>query len=322
MLTAAKWSVAGALILPQSILLGATFPLMSAGVLRLAPRQPGRTLAALYFANSLGAAAGVLVAGFWLIALAGLPGTLVAAASLNLVVAVGTVLIVVRARQSGADETAPAVPAPDASTRPPAADAALVRLLLFASCATAIASFIYEIGWIRMLALVLGSATHSFELMLSAFILGLALGAWWIRSRADRLADPIRTLGIVQWTMGCLALATLPLYLESFDWLSVLLRTFARTDAGYTGFTIARYGICLMVMCRDFAPHDAAAHHPDPSPETAPARRSRRRPGQTPRPAFLEPLANCSKFGGRTPAVPSWNRIPFPQQTGNQRQPE
>ena len=62
------------------------------------------------------------------------------------------------------------------------------RLLLFTSFGTATASFIYEIDWIRMLALVLGSATHAFELMLSAFILGLALGAFWIRGRIDRLA--------------------------------------------------------------------------------------------------------------------------------------
>ena len=99
-----------------------------------------------------------------------------------------------------------------------------------------------------MLALVLGSATHSFELMLSAFILGLALGAWWIRSRADQVQDPLRTLGLVQWAMGGLALATLPLYVASFDWIASLLSTFARTDAGYTGFTIARYGLCLVVM--------------------------------------------------------------------------
>ena len=78
--------------------------------------------------------------------------------------------------------------------------ARLERLLLFTSMGTAVASFIYEIDWIRMLALVLGSATHSFELMLSAFILGLAFGAWWIRGRADRLRNPLRTLGLVQWT--------------------------------------------------------------------------------------------------------------------------
>ena len=61
-----------------------------------------------------------------------------------------------------------------------------------------------------MLSLVLGSATHSFELMLSAFILGLALGALWVRRRADQFADPLRALGIVQWVMGAAAMATHP----------------------------------------------------------------------------------------------------------------
>ena len=54
----AKWSLASLLILPQSILLGATFPLMASGVLRIRPAKPGRTLSLLYFCNSLGAAAG------------------------------------------------------------------------------------------------------------------------------------------------------------------------------------------------------------------------------------------------------------------------
>ena len=41
MLPVAKWGIASALILPQSVLLGATFPLMSAGVLRLEPWRTG-----------------------------------------------------------------------------------------------------------------------------------------------------------------------------------------------------------------------------------------------------------------------------------------
>jgi spermidine synthase len=249
-LTAAKWGIAGALILPQSILLGMTFPLMSAGVLRLGPGRPGRKLSLLYFSNSLGAAAGVLVAGFYLVELAGLPGTLLAAAMLNLVVAASTVCVVVTARNARASSTAGAqqslpISSPGSSE---AANRGLERLLLFTSLGTAVASFIYEIDWIRMLALVLGSATHSFELMLSAFILGLAFGAWWIRARADRLKNPLRALGIVQWMMGLLAVATLPLYIYSFEWIGVLVTTFTPSDAGYNGFTIARYALCLLVM--------------------------------------------------------------------------
>ena len=57
--TMAKWLIAALLILPQSVLLGATFPLMTAGALRRAPKRAGRTISLLYFANSLGAAGGV-----------------------------------------------------------------------------------------------------------------------------------------------------------------------------------------------------------------------------------------------------------------------
>ncbi len=249
-LIAAKWSIAAALILPQSVLLGATFPLMSAGVLRLQPVRPGRKLAILYFSNSLGAAVGVLIAGFYLVELAGLPGTILAAAMINLVVAAATICLMAAARKrtagtiSSSSRTGSSGPAMPTGTLKPG----LERLLLFTSFGTAVASFIYEIDWIRMLSLVLGSATHSFELMLSAFIFGLAVGAWWIRARADRLPDPLRTLGVVQWVMGLLALATLPLYVSSFGWIASLLTTFARNDAGYTGFTLARYALCLAIM--------------------------------------------------------------------------
>ena len=167
---------------------------------------------------------------------------------LNLVVAAATIGVIVAAPAASAAPRPSAAPSRRRSPSRRRTRGDLPRLLLFASFGTAVASFIYEIAWIRMLALVLGSATHSFELMLSAFILGLALGAWWIRSRADRLADPLRTLGLVQWIMGVLALATLPLYVRSFGWIASLLATFARTDAGYTGFTLARYALCLVIM--------------------------------------------------------------------------
>ncbi|HEY9229881.1 MAG TPA: hypothetical protein VIP11_24735, partial [Gemmatimonadaceae bacterium] len=124
----------------------------------------------------------------------------------------------------------------------------LWRMLLAVSFGTALSSFIYEIGWIRMLALVLGSATHSFELMLSAFILGLALGALWVRRRADGSASSLRFLGYVQISMGTLAILTLPVYLASFTWMVKLIAAFARTPEGYTLFSIGRYAICLGVM--------------------------------------------------------------------------
>ncbi|MDP9279880.1 MAG: spermidine synthase, partial [Gemmatimonadota bacterium] len=60
--SAVKWVLAASLILPQSILLGATFPLISAGILRRWTLRPGAVLSWLYASNSLGAAVGVLLA--------------------------------------------------------------------------------------------------------------------------------------------------------------------------------------------------------------------------------------------------------------------
>ena len=207
-----KWALAALLILPQSVLLGMTFPLMTSGYLRRVSRdgkeQSGRVLGVLYFANSIGAAVGVLVAGFYLIGAVGLPGTILAAAAINIVVG----LTVYGAARMSPDEM-------DAFgvLRPPAAESIaapppplmelpiLWRVLLAVAAGTALSSFMYEIAWVRMLSLVLGSATHSFELMLSAFILGLALGAFWVRNRADTFRDPIRALAVAQWAMGALA---------------------------------------------------------------------------------------------------------------------
>jgi predicted membrane-bound spermidine synthase len=240
--TIAKWTIASVLILPQSILLGTTFPLMSAGVVRRTPGHAGRSLSMLYFANSLGAAAGVLVAGFYLVNVAGLPGTLIAAAMVNIAVA-GIVFVALR--RAARHESAAATP-DSALATPDPARGTLWRLLLAVSFGTALSSFIYEIGWIRMLALVLGGATHSFELMLSSFILGLAVGAVWVRRRAD--AGSLAFLGVVQIAMGTLAIATLPVYMTSFGWMAHLMAAFAKTQEGYTMFTASRYVLCLAVM--------------------------------------------------------------------------
>jgi spermidine synthase len=267
-LTAVKWTIAGLLILPQSVLLGSTFPLMSSGVIRLAKSrmEPGRVLALLYFSNSLGAAAGVLLAGLWLIGQVGLPGVLVVAGFINVLIA-AFVFLLARAQERlshgelgvGSSELGVGSPelkvvrseastAPAASAELPTPNSQLSFMLLAVAFGTAVASFVYEIAWIRMLSLVLGSATHSFELMLSAFILGLALGAFWIRKHADTVSNPLRLLGKVQWMMGLLAIATLPVYLMSFDWMATVLGTVASNENGYRVFTVFRYGVSLLIM--------------------------------------------------------------------------
>jgi len=99
-----------------------------------------------------------------------------------------------------------------------------------------------------MLSLVLGASTHSFELMLATFILGLALGGLAIRRHVDTNAHPERLLGWVQVVMGLLALATLPVYDQTFELMESLMKGLARTDAGYVLFNISGQGIAALVM--------------------------------------------------------------------------
>lgn len=244
--TAAMWTIAALLILPQSILLGATFPLMTTGALRMRAGRPGASIALLYFANSFGAAIGALVEGFVLLGAFGLDGTLRVAAALNVLAAVGTLAVSMRAEHQP-------LPTPDAlpersTGAPPRSRDVIVTALLALSFATAFSSFCYEIAWTRLLSLVHGSATHSFEIMLSAFVLGLALGALWVSRVADGSGSRLVLLGVLQWAMGIAAIATLPLYSKTFDWSAALLTSVRDNAGGYRLYSIGRYAMTLGVM--------------------------------------------------------------------------
>lgn len=232
-----KWSLAALLILPQSILLGTTFPLMSNGIIRRFPQTPGGSLAMLYFSNSIGASIGVLVGGFLLIKWIGLPGTLTTAGLLN--IALGVIVFVLAWPYP--------VKAPP-ETMGKTKLHGLPLLLLTAAFISSAASFIYEIAWIRMLSLVLGASTHAFELMLSAFILGLALGGLIIHRFIDRLHEPMRIVAWVQILMGITALLTIPLYSQTYELMGYFLEVLPENEAGYRLFNLASHSIALAIM--------------------------------------------------------------------------
>ena len=183
-----KLAVSCLLILPQSILLGMTFPLMSAGLVRAHRGGAGESLAMLYFTNSLGAAVGVLASGFILIAWAR-PARHAA-----------------RRRRPQPRDRARRVAARAAGAARARARSAACRnrlqLLLAVAFFTGLASFVYEIGWIRMLSLVLGASTHSFELMLATFIFGLALGGLAVRRRVEPRASRCVCSPGCRWRWG------------------------------------------------------------------------------------------------------------------------
>ncbi len=234
-----KWTLASILILPQSILLGATFPLLSAGVIRRFSGDSGKTLATLYFVNSLGASVGILCNTFIFIPSIGLPGAVLLAGVINIALAFMVYGLSRNDRYPHVVES-PSQP----HNRFPVSS----RYLFVIAGFTGLASFMYEIGWIRMLTLVLGGSSHSFEIMLSAFILGLAIGSLWIRTRIQKFHDPLLALGVIQLMMGVFAALTLPLYNYSYEMMNFLQTALNRSESAYTLYSMFSYGLSLFIM--------------------------------------------------------------------------
>jgi spermidine synthase len=77
-----------------------------------------------------------------------------------------------------------------------------VRFLLpcfFLSGATAL---IYEVVWLRMLALIVGHTVYAISIVLAAFMAGLAVGSLVFGRLAPRLVNPIRVYGYLELGIG------------------------------------------------------------------------------------------------------------------------
>lgn len=234
-----KWLLGILLILPQSILLGSTFPLISSGLLKLSQIGFGKKISLLYFSNSFGAAIGALVSGFILIKTFGLPGTMVTAGLINIGIGFITLLII----KNVSIKTQPQQTISQILIRNK-----FYYLMLCTAFFTGVASFFYEIAWIRMLTLVLGATTHAFELMISAFILGLALGSLWIKRRIDKLTSPVMVLGYIQLLMATFALLTLTFYDSLFDIMEYIFKVINRTEESYGIYIFTNHILALIIM--------------------------------------------------------------------------
>jgi len=239
----ARWIIAALLILPQTILLGMTFPLMSGGLIRRFPGSDGHVLGGLYFTNSIGAAGGALVAVFVLLPWVGLPGAMSIAGILNFVVA-GLAWWLAREPEP----ERPAIDTAKATANQSLRHNPLLRLVLISTALSGSASFAYEIIWIRMLSMAVGSTMHAFELMLASFIAGIALGGLWVRYRADSSEVPLRLVGWMQIFMGIAALASLAVYANAFTWVGWLMEALAKTDPGYSMFNLGTAAITIAIM--------------------------------------------------------------------------
>lgn len=117
--------------------------------------------------------------------------------------------------------------------------------LALAALLSGTAAMAYEIAWFRLLALVLGSSSDAFTLMLATFIGGLALGSLFAASAIDRLPSPARTLFRVQAAIGLSVLATLPMA-RLLPELSLHLRGMAL--GSYAIYQVLQAVVCALLL--------------------------------------------------------------------------
>lgn len=164
------------LLLPTS-LMGGTLPIMTKGVVRRLDSL-GRELAWLYGLNTLGAAAGALLVGFFLLPVLGLRASICLAAITNL--ALGLVMFrqdgrALATRQPEKTRVEPARARADAPAPP--LPRALLYLLVVGFGLAGFSGLALEVAWGRALCVYMGSSVYAFSTVLFSVLVGLALGS-------------------------------------------------------------------------------------------------------------------------------------------------
>jgi spermidine synthase len=193
----ARGALAAIVLLPATVLLGATLPL-ALEVQARHGRDEHWSLSRLYLANTLGGALGVLLGPLVLLPALGMALSFGAAAFVSLLVGGTAWRWAKQGGDAGARKDEVGVPVTHEATA------------LFAALAAASGAFTFgiEVVWTRSLALVLGSSVYSFASMLLAVLLGIALGTLFYGRVRAWAREPSAAVGPFFMAAGLLSLAT------------------------------------------------------------------------------------------------------------------
>ena len=172
--------LAGGVLLLPTFLMGGTLPVL-AKLLVARSEQFGLRLSQLYAINTTGAVVGALAAGFVLLPRSGVRSTELLAVGLNVLIAVAAIVADRRSQPISdtglaASKTPPGPPL-DREALPRDRLIAL-RLTFFGTAVSGMCALALEVMWMRAISVAIGTTTYSFTVMLSAFLVGIALGSW------------------------------------------------------------------------------------------------------------------------------------------------
>jgi spermidine synthase len=217
--------VAGACLLPPTILMGASLPAV-ARWLETTPEGISR-LGLLYSGNIAGAVFGSLLSGFYLLRVYDMAIATYAAVVINLAVALASFALA-RYEKCGLARRALFPLAEVGAKRPVrAVGAKRVQWVYIAIALSGMAALGAEVVWTRLLSLLLGGTVYTFSIILAVFLGGLWLGSSAGAFAARRVSFPIMALAVCQillvlsigWTTYALAYS-LP-YWPVDPWLSL-----------------------------------------------------------------------------------------------------
>lgn len=218
LLNAARFLISMLLLLPPTILMGGTLPVLSRHLAR-DNDQPGKDIGYLYGANTAGAVLGCFIAGFVLLKSIGVNNSLYLAGAVA--ISTGCFAVFLGYRHQTVlkpKKTVTTKPAP----RLDPLDNRLLLLVLIAFGITGFCSMAYEVLWMRIMIFVLTTATYSFPTMLTTFLCGLAIGSL-ISSRfiVAKIRRPLLWFGFIELTLGFSVLLSIPLlsWMEQIDFV-------------------------------------------------------------------------------------------------------
>ncbi|MDA8243574.1 MAG: fused MFS/spermidine synthase [Elusimicrobia bacterium] len=238
--TGLRFVSAAAILLPPTVLMGGTLPVLARFFISSLDTFR-REIARLYAVNSLGAVAGTLLAGFYLIPRHGLELSFVFAGAVNL--AIGAVCLLLPGPDAVAAGVAAAGPGGGGS-RPGVPGTALLLAAVFLS---GWVSLSYEVAWIRLLTLVIESSVYSFTIMLSAFIAGISLGGYAVEKGLFGKVKPLPLFAAAEIGVGLAVMATLPLFGHLPYWFMSLKQALPATPRAFIVYQAVKFLSCFLV---------------------------------------------------------------------------
>jgi len=216
-ITIFRFVLAVSILIIPTTLMGGTLPVISKYFIQKSD-DFGRGVGRLYSFNTFGAVIGAFITGFFLIGAFGVRATLWLAIVLNLII--GAVALWLDSRKPlPVPEKTKKADAQKAQSAPPTGERQKIsaysgrqaKLALWLFGVAGFASLAYEVVWTRALIFFISSTTYSFTIILTTFLIGIALGSAIMAKPTDRLKRLIFWFGAFELIIAIAAIASLPL---------------------------------------------------------------------------------------------------------------